>query len=175
MLGETVRATVRADYYFGSPVASGTVKITVQRTPHNGAWYPIAPWDWLYGPGYWWFGADYEWYPGWRDWCIAAPRGWIYPVASAPPELVVDLTREIGPDGTVAFAIDTALAKELYGNSDHRYQITAEVRDASRRTIVGTGDILVARKPFEVYAWVDRGHYRQGDTVRAEFSAPHHR
>jgi uncharacterized protein YfaS (alpha-2-macroglobulin family)/tetratricopeptide (TPR) repeat protein len=171
MLGETVRATVRADYYFGSPVASGTVKITVQRTPHNGAWYPIAPWDWLYGPGYWWFGADYEWYPGWRDWCIAAPRGWIYPVASAPPELVVDLTREIGPDGTVAFAIDTALAKELYGNSDHRYQITAEVRDASRRTIVGTGDILVARKPFEVYAWVDRGHYRQGDTVRAEFSA----
>jgi uncharacterized protein YfaS (alpha-2-macroglobulin family) len=41
----------------------------------------------------------------------------------------------------------------------------------SRRTIVGKGNILVARKPFKVYAWVDRGHYRVGDVIRADFSA----
>ena len=68
-------------------------------------------------------------------------------------------------------AIDTALAKELHGDQDHKYTITAEVVDESRRTIVGTGNVLVARKPFKVYAWVDRGHYRAGDTIKALFDA----
>ena len=43
--------------------------------------------------------------------------------------------------------------------------------DQSRRTIVGTGTVLVARKPFSVYAWVDRGYYRVSDTIAAHFSA----
>src|SRR5262249_19225114 len=54
---------------------------------------------------------------------------------------------------------------------DHKYEITAEVTDASRRTITGNGSVMVARKPFKVYAWVDRGHYHTGDTVEADFSA----
>ena len=45
------------------------------------------------------------------------------------------------------------------------------MRDESRRTIVGTGKVLVARKPFKVFAWVDRGYYRVGDTVKAHFQA----
>jgi len=45
------------------------------------------------------------------------------------------------------------------------------VRDQSRRTIVGQGHVLVARQPFKVYAWTDRGHYRVGDTVAAGFKA----
>ncbi|MGD9280146.1 MAG: hypothetical protein PVF60_04610, partial [Desulfobacterales bacterium] len=76
---------------------------------------------------------------------------------------------KIGKDGTVNIPIDTGLAKLIHGDSDHRYTITAEVRDQSRRTIVGQGNVLVARKPFKVYAWLDRGHYRVGDTVRASF------
>ena len=43
--------------------------------------------------------------------------------------------------------------------------------DESRRTIVGTGNVLVARKPFKVFAWVDRGYYRAGDTIEASFAA----
>ena len=43
--------------------------------------------------------------------------------------------------------------------------------DASRRTIVGSGSVLVARKPFSVHAWVDRGYYRVGDTIRAGLAA----
>ena len=59
----------------------------------------------------------------------------------------------------------------MQADTDHRYEITAEVTDASRRIIVGQGTVLVARKPFKVYAWVDRGHYQVGDTVQADFSA----
>ena len=89
-----------------------------------------------------------------------------------PPEVVAENEVPIGPDGTVKVEIDTPLAKELHGDQDHQYTITAEVVDESRRTIVGTGNVLVARKPFKVFAWVDRGHYRAGDTIKASFARP---
>ena len=55
----------------------------------------------------------------------------------------------------------------MHGDQDHSTRSRAEVVDESRRTIVGTGDVLVARKPFQVFAWVDRGYYRAGDTIKA--------
>ena len=88
-----------------------------------------------------------------------------------PPEVVAEVEREIGPEGTIDVEIDTLVAKELHGDSDHQYTITAEVRDESRRTIVGKGKVLVARKPFKVFTWVDRGYYRVGDMVEANFLA----
>jgi hypothetical protein len=77
----------------------------------------------------------------------------------------------IGEDGTISVDIDTLIAKELHGNTDHEYTVSAEVRDESRRTIVGTGKVLVARKPFKIFSWVDRGYYRVGDVIQASFKA----
>ena len=42
-LGEMVTATVKANYYFGAPVANGTVKYTVKRSKHDARWYPVRP------------------------------------------------------------------------------------------------------------------------------------
>ena len=78
---------------------------------------------------------------------------------------------KISQNGTVRVEIDTELAKLIHPDKDHRYTISAEVRDQSRRTIVGQGKVLVARRPFKVYAWVDRGHYRVGDSIQAGFKA----
>jgi uncharacterized protein YfaS (alpha-2-macroglobulin family) len=78
---------------------------------------------------------------------------------------------EIGEDGTVEVTIDTAFAKEVHGDQDHAYRIEVEVRDESRRTIMGSGQVLAARKPFKVYAWIDRGYYKVGDEIRASFRA----
>ena len=58
-----------------------------------------------------------------------------------PPEVVLENEVEIGPDGTVEIEIDTALAKAIHGDIDHKYSITAEVRDESRRTIVGSDKV----------------------------------
>ncbi|MBN1671918.1 MAG: alpha-2-macroglobulin [Kiritimatiellae bacterium] len=171
MLGETVTATITAKYYFGAPVTQAKVKYKVQRTGYSANWYPIGIWDWFYEPGYWWFAYDYTWYPGWKEWGCFRPPFWWWPARRDPPELVMENDVEIGADGTVTVEIDTGLAKELHGDTDHQYELTAEVVDESRRTIVGQGKVLVARKPFKVYAWVDRGHYRVGDTIRADFSA----
>ncbi|MEI6969930.1 MAG: MG2 domain-containing protein [bacterium] len=171
MLGEKITVTATARYYFGAPVTKGKVKYKVLRSDHAANWYPAGIWDWFYGPGYWWFACDYTWYPGWRDWGCSRPSPWWWPVSHEPPEVVSEAEVPVSPDGKLRIEIDTAVAKELHGDTDHRYEITVEVTDESRRTITGQGTVLVARKPFKVYAWVDRGHYRVGDVVRAGFSA----
>ncbi len=170
-LGEVIGAKIEAKYYFGAPVTNGRVKVKVMRTTHTAQWYPAGRWDWFYGKGYWWFAGDYGWYPGFAEWGCFRPIPWWFHAPQQPPEIVMENEVPVGPDGTVEVLIDTLPAKELHGNHDHKYTITAEVVDESRRTIVGTGDVLVARKPFKVYSWVDRGHYRVGDTVKASFNA----
>ncbi|MBX3443160.1 MAG: alpha-2-macroglobulin [Planctomyces sp.] len=170
-LGDTVRATIRAKYLFGAPVTNATVKYRVERTPHTERWFPPGPWDWLYGPGYWWFSSDDAWYPGFARWGCFGPRpSWI-PWNPDPPELVLDVEAPIGEDGTVSVDIDTSLAKALHGDQDHSYKITAEVVDASRRTIVGQGNVLVARQPFKVFVWLNRGYYNVGDAIRVSAQA----
>jgi uncharacterized protein YfaS (alpha-2-macroglobulin family) len=171
MLGEKFEALIKAEYYHGAPVTRAKVKYTVMRSSHQARWFPPGIWDWFYGPGYWWFTDDYRWYPGWETWGCKRPLRWWLPRRRTPPELVAEAEGKIGPDGTLKINIDTALAKAMHGDKDHVYNITAEVTDLSRRTIVGRGRILAARKPFKVYAWVDRGHYRIGDVIQADFSA----
>lgn len=171
-LGETITASIQAKYLFGAPVTKAKVKYKVLRTGYTESWYPVARWDWLYRPGYWWYACDYAWYPGWREWgCVRPISIWWGWRPQPQPELVAEAEVPIGADGTVPVTINTALAKELLGDTDHRYEITAEVTDASRRTIVGTGSVMVTRKPFKVYAWLDRGHYRVGDVIQADFNA----
>ena len=171
MLGEKIEALIKAKYYFGSPVTKAKVKYKVQRTGQVETWYPFGPWDWLYGRGYWWFACDYAWYPGWNLWGCPRPMPFWWPRSPQPPELVAEREVEIGHDGTVKVEIDTSLAKAVHADQDHRYTITAEVVDQSRRTIVGSGAVLVARKPITVTVWVDRGYYRAGEVIQAHLAA----
>ncbi len=166
MLGEKVTAKMSATYYFGAPVVNANVKYKVQRSAHTARWYPTRTWDWFYGPGYWWWCYDYDWYPGFRTWGCRAPIWWWwYPQQQDPPELVMESEGAIGPDGKLEIVIDTSLAKELHGDEDHRYEISVEVTDESRRTILGGGQVLVARRPFSVTTWTDRGHYEVGQPI----------
>ena len=144
MLGEKVKATIRAKYYFGSPLTNATVKYKITRTSYSDSWYPPGPWDWFYGKGYWWFACDYVWYPGWAEWGCRRPLPPWWWGGQQPPELVAEDSIDIGADGTVAVEIDTSVAKAIHSDRDHKYTIIAEVVDQSRRTIVGTGEVLVA-------------------------------
>ncbi len=170
-LGDTIPVKIVAKYYFGGAVTNAKVKYKVHRTKKDQRWYPIRRWDWLYGPGYWWYAPDTAWYPGYKHWGCLGPVPFWWGYSPDPPELVLDEEGAIGPDGTLTFAIDTALAKTLHSDTDHEYTITAEVVDASRRTIVGGGSVVVARAPFKVFCWLDRGYVRAGDVFAAHFSA----
>ena len=172
MLGEKITASIKAAYYFGAPVSKATVTYKVLRSAHDGRWYPTFYWDWFYGPGYWWYAYDYPWYPGWETWgCLRPVWQWWPHWPQQQPEIVAEGEAPIGKDGTLNISIDTALAKLIHGDSDHQYTIKAEVRDQSRRTIVGQGEVLAARRPFKVYAWLDKGYYQVGDTLKAGFQA----
>jgi len=172
MLGEKITATISAKYFFGAPVTNAKVKYKVTRTKYSKEWYPIGEWDWFYGPGYWWFGYDYPWYPGWYKWGCIAPRPiWWHHRSHVPPEIVAEQECEIGEDGKVKVTFDTAIAKALHPDDNQQYSISVEVRDQSRRTILGSGNVLVAKQPFKVYAWGDRGYYRTGDTIETHFRA----
>ena len=170
-LGDKVTATIDARYYFGAPVTGAIVKFKVTRQSHSTRWYPTNRWDWMYGNGYWWFADDADWYPGFAEWGCRRPIMPWYGWNREQPELVLENELPVGPDGKVEVVIDTATAKELHGNQDHKYTITAEVTDQSRRTIVGSGNVLVARKTFKIYTWLDKGHYRADDTIKATFRA----
>jgi uncharacterized protein YfaS (alpha-2-macroglobulin family) len=171
-LGEAFEATVSSNYYHGAPVTEATVKIKVERNFFNDRWFPAGPWDWLYGPGYWWAYPMCDWYPGWARWgCIRPSPPWWQQNRMGAPELVLEQTAAIGADGKVKVKIDSSIAKLVHGDQDHRYTITAEVVDASRRAIVGNGSVLAAREPFGVTVWLDRGYANVGDKVTGTFAA----
>lgn len=170
-LGEAFHAKVQARYYYGAPVKKGTVSVKVTRTAVSKQWYPVDRWDWLYGRGYWWFGTDYDWYPGFGRWgCYCpVPPWWNQP--SDPPEVVLETEAQLTADGTVELEIDTALALALHGDQDHRYSITAEVVDESRRLVSGSGEVTVAREPFDVMVWLNRGYAEVGKPLTATMKA----
>jgi uncharacterized protein YfaS (alpha-2-macroglobulin family) len=170
-LGEKFTATVKANYYHGAPVAEATVKVKVMRTRHNDQWFPVGRWDWLYGNGYGWLDIERPWYPGWGRWGCGCPSPWWYHRGGEQPEIVLEQELEIGADGTVKIEVDTALAKAVHSDTDHRYTVTAEVVDASRRTIVGNGSIIAARKAFNVSVWLDRGYANVGEPINTTIAS----
>jgi uncharacterized protein YfaS (alpha-2-macroglobulin family) len=170
-LGDAAVAKIAARYYFGAPVTEGKVKFKVLRTSEEGRWFPSGPWDWLYGNGYGWLGTEATWWPGWARWGCWRPRPLWFPLDRTPPEIVAEGEAFLEKDGTLSVPIDTALAKALHPDRDHRYEITAEVTDKSRRTIAGRGAVVATRQPFRATAWTDRGFYRTGEPARVSFAA----
>ncbi|MCF6176383.1 MAG: MG2 domain-containing protein [Victivallaceae bacterium] len=173
-LGDKFTATIRAKYYFGAPVTKAKVKYKVLRYEHNFSWFPYEYWDWLYGSGYWWFSCDYSWYPGWERWGWKCPvmrwLPWYRPVVQQP-EVVAENEVDISSDGTVKVVIDSASAKAMFGDRDSRYEITAEVVDSSRRTIVGKGQVIAAVHPFRICSWTNMGFYRVDNDIEVGLKA----
>lgn len=168
-LGDKIEATISAKYLFGAPVTEGEVSYKVTRTRHDETWYPVLPWDWFYGPGYGWLHCDAAWYPGWSNWGWRRPVPTWFPRSGGVPEVVLDGTAKLDADGKAQIVIDTSFAKELFPNDDQRYEITAEVVDRSRRTIVGTGSVFATRDPFKVCVWANRGFYDAASQIDASF------
>ena len=173
-LGGTFSVKAAATYYFGAPVTKGEAHIKILRKPEANRRFPIGPWDWLYGNGYSYFLPEHTWYPGWAQWGCYAPRfSWI-PWNAPEPELIREETLPIGPDGTVTLSIDTAEAKEQHSDEDHRYEVEIAVTDESRREITGSGSVIAARAPFDIFVSLDRGYFDAGDPIelRAEARTP---
>ena len=171
-LGDKFTATIKATYFHGAPVRNANVEIIVKRGSLGERWFPVGPWDWLYGAGAWWTGSEARWHPTWDRWgCIPPHPPWWQQERWTPDELVLKTNIPIGSDGIARLEIDTATAKAIHGDMDARYTIEARVVDASRREERATGTVIAARKPFEVVVWTSRGYTRAGEEVEANISA----
>ncbi len=172
VLGEKIKAKVMANYYHGAPVAEAVVNLKVHREFFTEKYFPSGDWDWLYGPGYGWLSQAYDFYPGWNLWgCIRPSPPWWNQQRRGSPELILEQQTRISSDGTAEFTIDTATAKLIHPDQDHSYTITAEVVDASRRSIVGSGTVLAAREPFTVITWLDSGYGVPGQKLTVRYEA----
>ncbi|MBM4353180.1 MAG: hypothetical protein FJ109_05185 [Deltaproteobacteria bacterium] len=141
-VGDKVSARVEARYYFGGAVAGAKVTYSIERSPYTHTWSPPDPWKWLYGEG--WDGVYPDYYYGGT------------PIASG--EGVTDAT------GRLTVELPPLSEEELKLENDWRYTVRATVMDLSRRSIEGSGTVVVSRSPFFVHIEQPSGFYLSGDS-----------
>jgi uncharacterized protein YfaS (alpha-2-macroglobulin family) len=178
-LGEKIKARIEARYYYGAPVAKAKVTYKIFREAYQFQYFGPAEYDWLYGKGYGYTHYSYPWFPWWNKCGLLWMDSWpefvpsyvgYYPWAyynrydggtrKALRDLVAQGEAELGADGSYEVEIDTSKAKAELGDRDHRYTVEVEVRDASRRTIEGSGSVLATRQEFYAFVEGDAGWYQ---------------
>ncbi len=187
LFGQKISAMIGVTDAKGIPVRRARVKYKVSRSRNNSRWYPPGRWDWLFSPGYEQLGPDYTWWPGWSDWAVPRPAPFESITHSRELEIVANAEGNTAEDGKVKLEIQTAQAggkpdrddPEDFFNTDQitgdkgtcTYEITAELAVSAGEPMTASARVIVAARPFKVYTSVDRGFYRAGDTVEADFFA----
>ncbi len=133
--GDVINATVKADYYFGSPVVNAEVEYFVYRARYWRPWWRGSEWAYLYDEE----GDDA--YSTYRMEMVHSGKG------------------TLNADGTLAITYKT----EADAAEDYVYRVQANVVDNSRRSISGTRAVEVTRGEFYISASTDRYVYKPGD------------
>jgi alpha-2-macroglobulin len=133
--GDVIKGKVNADYYFGSPVKNATVTLSIYK---KNFWRP------------WWWWSEYSWYY----------RGFYKDMywGQTQPQLIQQLTGTLNDNGEYEF--EYKVPKE--NDADFIYSFTAEVTDASRRAISGTGETFVTRGSFTISTSPEKYFYEFG-------------
>jgi len=143
-VGEPVKATIKAWYYFGSPAVAAQVKYRIFRVPYEPSFRFPRPYDWLTRR---WMG-DQPYYG----------RG----------EVVGEGEGQTDEKGELPLEVRTEGDGEYPDAKAYRYTIEAQVTDESRRTITGTGEVRASTQQFFAFLDVKRGFYLVGDRVEVE-------
>lgn len=133
--GDQVKGTVKAGYYFGQPVAGGTVKVRVLRKPYR------VPW---------WLGSEYAWY--YKSW---------YDFDWGNYDYIKELTGQLNADGTWSFSFPTGNDT----TESYTYTFEASVTDASLREIKGSSSVNVAVTDLLLTAGTSRWFVKPGEEV----------
>lgn len=142
--GDTVEATVQADYFFGEPVAQASVEYFIYQSRY------YIPWWLEYGEEYqfgWYYATDEE-YEIWDSKMV--DKG----------EAVLD------ENGRARITIPSGALEY-----DSVFRIVAKVTDKSRMTVDGQAMVQVSRGLFTLRASTDRYTYDTGGTVKATITA----
>ncbi len=141
---DTIKATVSADYYFGSPVINGKVSIKIYR---QNFWRP------------WWYWSPYSWFYGGFNSHLTNEYG--------KRELISEQIGELNKDGKLNFIYK--IGKDT--KEDYSYLITAEVNDNSRSTVYGSSNIFVTRGSFSLSTSPDKYFVSKGEPLNIRVNA----
>lgn len=148
-LGDTVEASIQADYYFGGPVANAEVRVVVRQKPY---WH------------FWHESRDYPWF--YEDMDTASPYsrwgGWY-----GGEQTITNATIKTDATGKATLTFGTP----QYNGQDYEYNIEARVIDASRREVDGSGMVRVSQQPYYFYVEPAHNLYRPQDKVTVNFKA----
>ncbi len=133
--GDRITASVRADYYFGEPVAGAQIEYFIYRSRFWRPWWYRSEWAYLYE------GDERGWYGGGGSEMIHTGEG------------------TLGADGTYRIEYTT----DKKAGEDYLYRIEARVVDASRRSVSGSASARVTRGEFSMTTWTDKYLYKPGD------------
>ena len=147
-LGDTVEASIQADYYFGGPVANADVNVVVHQKPYWHFWHEPRDYPWFYD-----------------DMDIASPygRGGWY----GGDQVITNATLKTDATGKATLTFDTP----QNSGQDYEYDIEAHVTDASRREITENGSVRVTQQPYYIYPDPSHKLYRPQDKVTVNFKA----
>lgn len=139
--GDTIEATVHAEYYSGGNVADSTVRVTIHQSLFRHRWHPKREFDW--------YDQDAE--SGARN----------------DHQVVERQTLTTDSDGRATIRFKTPVTNA----HDLEYRIVAWVSDASRREIVAESTVRVTSQRAFVYANPRHLIYRPLDTVEVDLAA----
>ncbi len=139
--GAPGKASVIAQYYFGSPVADAAVTWRV-------FWQP--------GLSFWPFREENSWFFG-----EIGTRPW----RGGSRQVVTEGRARTDASGRAPIEFPTRPGE------DGRYEIEAEVTDLSRREVKGAGTVRASRAAFSLFVQPDRGFYRTGETATFAIAA----
>ncbi|MBI2300990.1 MAG: hypothetical protein HYU66_18925, partial [Armatimonadetes bacterium] len=140
--GGAAAVPVKANYYFGAPVAGAELKYVVQRRPFfHWYWFP-GPWDWFYA--------------GWRS----PPRPWWN------QQVVTEGKATTDDKGETIIEFPT-----LADGNDYTYSVAVEVTDVTRRVVESAGSVTVTRDGFYLDAHTNQGLYEPSSLVTLQVHA----
>ncbi|HLQ22482.1 MAG TPA: hypothetical protein VK132_04710, partial [Gemmatimonadales bacterium] len=145
-VGEPGRARVKARYYFGAPVPGARVVYHVFRSAAAPQYRFPRPFDFLF-----------------RDWDTGS-----YDNSAYRGDLVSSGEARTDAQGETPITFETGVTDPGWNVSSMRYTIEAEVTDASRRTITGSGSVMATRQQFFAFLDTPQGFYARGDHVPVE-------
>ncbi len=142
--GDKISGKVSADYYFGSPVTTGSVNIRIYKQPY---WRP------------WWYWSEYSWfyksfYKGYN---------WGY----GNQQQIFTTEGKLNSGGE--FEFDYLIEDKIDG--DFTYIISAEVTDNSRRAISGSAQTYVTRGSFTISTSPEKYFYEKGKKIKLRVNA----
>lgn len=156
---DQLTGTVKAAYYFGSPLNGGDVEYNIYRIRY-------------YRP--WWLNTKYAWW--YEDYYSSLDENQQFSGA----EQIYTGHGKLDSEGKFNFdyTINQLFTEDNYnywywrrGESDYKYIIQAKVTDKSRREISGTTTVFVTRGAFTISARTGKYWYKPGESVKISVNA----